>query len=148
MAVRREVLERVGGFDELLGPGRRFRAGEDKDLFDRMLHAGARGRYDPAMLVAHEQWRPRAERLRLDWSYGIGGGARLAKLARIDRAHARAVAVELLWRWGVRDFAACVRSRYKLGATAALLRLAGIIVGFTAAMTVPVRDGHFSPRGS
>jgi glycosyltransferase involved in cell wall biosynthesis len=146
VVVRRFALERVGGFDEMLGAGQRFRAAEDTDLFDRILAAGLRGRYDPALLASHDQWRTRGERLRLDWSYGVGAGARLAKILRRDRRQARLVAGEFLWRWGVLDLARSLRSRYKFGAAAAAIRLVGMVAGLVAAFAHPVRDGRFAPR--
>ena len=146
-AIRREVLEAVGGFDEGLGPGTRLRAGEDKDLFDRILGSGARGRYEPSMRVRHVQWRTRTARLGLDWSYGIGAGARLAKVLRTDRRHARSIASELFGRWGFADLGRSIRSRYKLGMAAALLRLAGMVVGVALGLATRVRDGHYASSG-
>lgn len=148
LAVRRGHLERVAGFDEELGPGARLRGGgEDLDLFDRLLAAGAAGRYEPSAQAFHVQWRSRRERLALDYGYGAGAGARLAKLVRTDRRHARTITKEILWRWGVRDLAVCLRRGYEYGALAALMRLAGMVRGILAGLTVPVRDGHFAPRG-
>lgn len=48
IAYRREWLERLGGFDE------RMRRGEDTDLGQRAVAAGARTAYDPDALVVHE----------------------------------------------------------------------------------------------
>lgn len=45
---RRSVLKEVGGFDETL------RSGEDVDLCWRFIEAGARLRYEPIALVAHD----------------------------------------------------------------------------------------------
>ncbi|MDH6244814.1 mycofactocin biosynthesis glycosyltransferase MftF [Mycobacterium sp. OTB74] len=45
---RRSVLDEVGGFDETL------QCGEDVDLCWRFIEAGARLRYEPIALVAHE----------------------------------------------------------------------------------------------
>lgn len=144
LIVRRTALEGIAGFDERLGPGRFLRAAEDKDLFDRLLGAGYRGRFEPGIRARHEQWRTRRQRLRLDFSYGIGAGARLAKLMRVDRARARRVGREVVVRWGFQDLASCIRNRYEFGALAALLRLGGIVVGFVAAAGLPIRSGHFS----
>ena len=66
------MLERIGGFDERLGPGTWTEAAEDLALFDRLLHAGGAGRYEPQALVLHEQWRARRAVVRLDWGYGKG----------------------------------------------------------------------------
>jgi glycosyltransferase involved in cell wall biosynthesis len=88
-AVRRAVLEKVGGFDEHLGPGTPFRAAEDLDLWDRLVGAGHLGRYVTDLVGSHEQWRDRRDNVGLDWCYGLGSGARLAKLLRTDRGRFR-----------------------------------------------------------
>ena len=59
-------------------------------MFDRLFLAGSVGRYEPAALAWHDQWRERGDVFALEWRYGTGSGARLAKLvppgheARID----------------------------------------------------------------
>lgn len=55
MAVRRDVFERVGGFDTRLGPlgARLYRGGEEVELVDRARKAGARIVYDPRLVVWH-----------------------------------------------------------------------------------------------
>jgi GT2 family glycosyltransferase len=40
MAVKREALQKVGGFDNSLGPGARFKSGEDHDIAVRLLLEG------------------------------------------------------------------------------------------------------------
>jgi GT2 family glycosyltransferase len=79
MAVGRRTLMAVGGFDERLGPGTRFPAGEDNDLGLRLLAAGCRIRYVPDATIHHRAWRGPAEYLPLRWSYGVGQGAYYAK---------------------------------------------------------------------
>ena len=53
--LRREVLERVGVFDEALGlgSGTPWSSGEEIDYVVRALRAGARVEYDPALVVTH-----------------------------------------------------------------------------------------------
>jgi glycosyltransferase involved in cell wall biosynthesis len=54
MAVRREVLDRLGGWRSDLGKLRdTLRSGEDHEFYLRMLHAGLTGVYEPDALVAH-----------------------------------------------------------------------------------------------
>jgi len=146
LAVRRSALLAVSGFDEAFGPGHRFVASEDADLFDRLLAAGLRGRYEPAALAFHEQWRGRRERVRLDYRYGVGAGARLAKLARTDRSRARVVAGEVVVRWGIRTLASDLRRGYRFGVLSDAARLAGMLAGFGAALPTPIREGHFAER--
>lgn len=57
LAIRREVMEQVGGFDARLGydAGRRntLLAGEDVQLAEKVRKAGYSIRYEPAALVSH-----------------------------------------------------------------------------------------------
>lgn len=144
MASRREVLERIGGFDEALGAGAVFRSAPEADFFDRVLAAGWQGRYEPAALAFHEQWRTHEELVRLDYGYGYGNGARLSKLVRTDRARARRVAWDAVWAWGL----ASAWSEWRRGerplAKAALYRLAGTGVGFVRGLATPLRAGHLT----
>ena len=73
-AVKREWIERAGGYDERLGAGSPGGAGEDMDLLWRLLRAGARVRYEPGAVVFHERqsWE---RRLASRSSYGRGLGA-------------------------------------------------------------------------
>lgn len=126
LVVRRTALEVVGGFDERLGPGTWSRAGEDLELQDRLMRAGFVLRYDPAVLVFHDQWRSRGELLRLDYGYGIGAGARAAWLGGTT---GRAVLREALWDNGIRPVGHDLRVGYQFGALTGLVRTAGTCVG-------------------
>lgn len=79
MALARSAVERIGGFDERLGPGTRYPAGEDNDYGLRLLAAGYRILYRPEALLYHRAWREQREFLPLRWKYGIGQGAYYAK---------------------------------------------------------------------
>jgi GT2 family glycosyltransferase len=73
-AVRRDWLERIGGYDERLGAGSPGKAAEDMDLLYRLLLCGAKIRYEPEAVVMHERQtlsRRRASR----HTYGFGIGA-------------------------------------------------------------------------
>ena len=130
LAVRRDAFEAITGFDEHLGPGTRLPAAEDGDLFDRLFAAGYTGRYEPAALAWHDQWRTRTDLVRLEWSYGIGTGARLAKLVRADRQRARALAGEDLWRNGIKILPSLVAEGYQFGVLFVLARVGGASVGY------------------
>lgn len=71
---RRSLLERIGGNDERLGPGSPGQGGVDMDLFYRLLRAGGRIRYEPDLVVYHEQV-DRAGRMARRSPYGYGMGA-------------------------------------------------------------------------
>ena len=91
LAVRTEVARAVGGFDEALGPGTPTRSGEDCEFLVRLVLAGHRLGYEPAVYVWHHH-RPTTAALDAQIrGYFIGLGSFLAKIA-LDRT-ARAVAV-------------------------------------------------------
>lgn len=145
MAVRRSALEQVGGWDDAMGSGGRFRSSPELDLFDRLLAAGWQGRYVPAARASHDQWRSAQELAKLHFRYALGAGARMAKLRRTDRARLRHVARENWWAWGVQDAWKCLRAGYRRGLVLALLRLVGFGLGYLDARRTPVVDGHFRP---
>ncbi len=61
-AVRRSMVQRLGGWDERLGPGAaHFPAADDMDFNFRMLRAGGAAHQTPAMRSSHDQWRSRDE---------------------------------------------------------------------------------------
>lgn len=122
---RRELLERVGGFDERLGPGTALRAGEDADLLRRALQAGARGRYEPAAVVVHLQWRTRSQALRLSFSYGLGSAGAALHRGKGVRAALRGAA----WDDGLCAAARDLRAGYPTGAVAGILRATGAVAG-------------------
>lgn len=79
LAFRRGAFEDVGGFDELFtygsGPG-----GGDVEAAVRVLAAGWRGLYDPALVVLHHHGRrPRAAVDAARRSYDVGRGLFYAK---------------------------------------------------------------------
>jgi GT2 family glycosyltransferase len=79
MAAFRTTLEGVGGFDERLGPGTAFPAGEDNDMGFRLLAAGCQVRYVPDAVIYHRAWRGQGQLIPLRWRYGVGQGAYYAK---------------------------------------------------------------------
>ncbi|MCR2763291.1 glycosyltransferase [Microbacterium sp. zg.B48] len=85
MAFRRETLQGLGGFDPLLGAGRRFGGAEDMDALCRVLHAGFEVVRVPDAVVTHVYTRSDEDYLRLNDSYGLGIGAMCAKWLRTHR---------------------------------------------------------------
>ena len=80
-AVRRGWLERLSGYDERLGVGTPGRAGEDLDLFRRLLEAGGSIAYDPEVVCRHER-KTRAELSARRYGYGVGAGTALGRWLR------------------------------------------------------------------
>jgi glycosyltransferase involved in cell wall biosynthesis len=79
MAVRRAVLEQIGGFDPRLGAGTPCMAGEDTDFVARAVWAGWTVRYDPRPMVSHHHGRKGADAKRQRRAYDRGRGAYYAK---------------------------------------------------------------------
>lgn len=77
--LRRAALDAAGSFDELLGPGARFRGSDDVDMLYRILRAGWQVACSDDIDVVHDDWRRRREQPRLYFGYGIGAGAQSAK---------------------------------------------------------------------
>lgn len=73
-SIRRSVFEAVGGFDEALGAGQKYRC-EDIDFIARTLQANWEAVYDPSLVVYHHHGRrdgEDVESLRHDNSYASG----------------------------------------------------------------------------
>lgn len=146
--VRASGLAAIGGWDDAMGVGGRFKAAPEADLYDRLFAAGYTGWYEPTAVARHDQWRGPRELVALDWRYGYGNGARIAKLARSDGRRARRVAAEAAWGWGLRRLGDAVRYRNKTDSARIVARLAGTAVGFGRALVVPVHDGHYEDRAT
>ena len=137
-AVRRAWFERVGGCDERLGPGSPGRGGVDMDLFYRLLRAGARGRYEPELLVHHEQ-KPREGRRSRRGAYGFGMAAACSLWLREggDRSAAAVLGRWLLLR--LRLLAAALLRRRWSAACDELLVLDGTARGVVHGLRVAGR---------
>jgi hypothetical protein len=147
LGMRRDVLAAIGGFDDEMGVGSRFRAAPETDLFDRCFRAGFGGRYEPAALAYHDHWRGPRRLLLLEARYGFGNGARIAKLVRTDPDRARLVRRDAMVGWGFAEVGRELRAGHGYPALGALVRVVMTVFGFLRARSVPVADGHFRPRG-
>jgi glycosyltransferase involved in cell wall biosynthesis/GT2 family glycosyltransferase len=83
MAVRREALFDVGGFDERLGPGAVVH-GEEADVVVRMLAGGWTCEVADAPTVEHLEWRDEQESLENLFVYQRGLGAYLGTAVHHD----------------------------------------------------------------
>jgi glycosyltransferase involved in cell wall biosynthesis len=81
-AVKRDEIRRLGGFDEVLGPGTSTGGGEDLDIFFRILRSGSQLVHEPAAIVWHRHRADNEALLEQTRGYGLGLGAWLAKIAR------------------------------------------------------------------
>ena len=99
MGILRETWQRLGGFDEALGSGAPFRAGEDADFAVRALLAGWHVAETPAAAVVHHGFRTWAQRDDLIAGYMYGLGAVNMKMLRMAGWHALQPLTTLASRW-------------------------------------------------
>lgn len=72
---RKELLNKIDGFDPLFGAGAKFPC-EDIDVLAECIRVGATGKYDPTVIVSHDHGRKTDEDLKSTMkSYDIGRGA-------------------------------------------------------------------------
>ena len=142
MAVRHSVWSALGGFDEMLGAGSRFKAGEDGDLAMRALYAGHWIYETPEISVTHFGLRTWEQLPALLNSYWYGVGAMMIKPIKIGQWHAALLLLRLAAKW--------VSGRSTVGSSLGprshrLWKLRSFFRGFWAGATVPVNkaSGHY-----
>jgi peptidoglycan/xylan/chitin deacetylase (PgdA/CDA1 family)/GT2 family glycosyltransferase len=127
IALPRKVFLELGGFDERLGPGTRFPAGDDYDLSVRLLDAGYEVQHVPASVVLHRSWRRSHDRLLVRWHYARGVGAFYAKYGFVHDPYVRGLA----WRELSARFRVACRAVLSspLLTAAQIVSLTGLITG-------------------
>jgi GT2 family glycosyltransferase len=127
--VRRSTAERLGGWDERLGPGvPDLPAADDMDFNHRLLRSGGTAVLSPAVRAVHDQWRSPDEVVELQRGYSRAwAGFACKHLARNDGGGLR------LWAWGLVDVldmaASAARRRSPLRARIAVAKLRGLLEG-------------------
>ena len=84
MAVRRDVLRALGGFDEALDTGAPLPGGGDLDIFYRLARGGHPIVSEPRCLVLHQHRREYARLRHQLWTWGLGFMAFVAKSYRAE----------------------------------------------------------------
>lgn len=102
MGFHRNQYERLGGFDEMLGVGARFRSWPERDVGYRILAAGGQIVYTPKALVYHRHWRTWDGVQNTLRNYAIGTGAAIGKYVRCGDWRAWFMLVEWILDQGVR----------------------------------------------
>ena len=95
VAFRRSVIRMVGGYDPALGNGTPACAGEDLEVFLRILRKGYALRYEPHALAWHLHRREMADLRSLLTDYGRGVSAALTSTVIRDPGAAREIASRL-----------------------------------------------------
>lgn len=132
MVARRALFERLGGFDECLGTGCRFRSFEDADMAYRALRAGFAVVLDPENAVVH--WGGRdfsdgsAQRLIRNTRYGKG--AFLAKHLRCGDPLAAYALLRGAFGEAMHLVTNLLRNRSVTGAGRLLYLMQGFVAGF------------------
>lgn len=130
MAVRRAVIEELGGWDERLGAGvPDFPASDDMDFNYRLLRAGGMALATPRLRMLHEQWRTPQEVGPLLRGYMAGNAGFAMKHLRTGDV------LGGLWHWlgGVtfllRNLVGGLRRRDRVRLRVAVFQIHGLILG-------------------
>lgn len=135
MALRRSAWERLGGFDEMLGPGGAFPGGDEGDFAIRALANGWCVLETPNLSVEHHGFRTLDQAFDCMGTYARGTGAMMAKHVRCRTPHARRLLGAMAFRWsrgGVHQTAAIGDRRYRLR------RLHAFATGFAEGARAPL----------
>jgi GT2 family glycosyltransferase len=111
MAIRRDVLDLVGGFDERLDAGTPTRSGGDHEMFARILERGYRLVYEPAAVSRHRHRRTWPELRHTIHGYGVGVYAAWTGEI-VERGHWSVLRQAALWAWRI-QLPALVRALFK-----------------------------------
>ena len=131
MALRRGVWRQVGGFDELLGSGQRFPAGEEGDFALRVLRSGYRVCETPDLEVTHHGFRTWNEGRVLARKYWYGTGAMFGKNLKLAPLSTVRLLVGLGVRFAMGGASLTARSFGRVGTrwTKATAFTRGLLVG-------------------
>jgi hypothetical protein len=140
MAFRRELVLALGGFDHVLGAGRRLAGAEDLDMFCRLLDAGHAIVHDPSCVVHHMNTREGGDYRVLHLGYGLGVGALANKLVRLRFGVGVALSAVLVKR-AIGRWIRNMRNPRKRGAALAMLH--GIGSGFVAGSRLRLQGTTF-----
>lgn len=132
MAIRRDALLRVGGFDPYLGAGARFKAAEEVDLTYRLLLAGYRVAVRPTPAVIHFGFRTYAsgQSREVVRATHRGVSAYLAKHARVGDLRAMRAYVGYLANTSRQVIGNVRRGQRPFGFTRIALTLFGFVDSF------------------
>jgi glycosyltransferase involved in cell wall biosynthesis len=146
MAFNRDAYVGCGGADDRMGAGSRLLSAEDHDLFLRLLVTGWKGKYEPAALVLHRDWRTHREVVQYCWGVGLGTGAMVGKMTRVAGFKVTGPLLKRrLGSDGVAEIATGLRKRSKSMVAASTLKLTGTLTGFVLGVAFRRQGSRFRP---
>jgi glycosyltransferase involved in cell wall biosynthesis len=140
MAARRDALVKIGGFDELLGPGARFPACEDGDVAIRTLIHGSYIYESHDVSVIHYGFRTWAEGQQLTKRDWVGIGAAYAKLISCGRWSGLVI---IFYEGFVIGLLAPIRALLRLKRPQGLRRIVYFLLGLWQGLRTPVNRKTF-----
>ena len=143
MAVRRDAVRALGGFDEAVGPGARFRSADDWDLELRLLLSGWHIYESADLWVVHHGFRSFADGRRHSHANWYGMGAVCAKPVRAG--HPTAVGLGV-WELVAHAAAPAVADLLSLRRPHGLGRIPAFCRGFFRGLTTDVDRAHLLYR--
>jgi GT2 family glycosyltransferase len=131
MILRRDVLHKLGGFDDALDTGKPLPGGGDLDIFYRVVRGGYPLVYEPSCTVFHEHRRDLKALRRQYWSWGLGLMAFVCKCYETDPS--QRTKLRRLVRWWffyqLGQLQRSLRRRHMLPPDMILAELRGAIAG-------------------
>ena len=102
MAMRKSAVVSIGGFDERIGAGTRYGAGEETDVMKRLGSKGMRGFFDPLIVVSHHHGRQSKSEIKgILKNYSKGRGVCLVKA--IFSSNLSRVQMLKSWYWNKKN---------------------------------------------
>jgi GT2 family glycosyltransferase len=135
MAIRRQVVFDIGGFDEMFGPGARFLSGDDWDISLRTLLMGWHVYETADLSVLHHGFRSFEEGRRHAFRDFIAIGALCAKPIRAGRYQCVFLA---MWMFSAQALWPLLRDLFCFRRPSGVARILGFMKGFGQGIRTPV----------
>jgi glycosyltransferase involved in cell wall biosynthesis len=110
-AIRRELIQRVGAFDEILGGGGPLKSSQDFDFIYRAWRAGAVTLLSPDVSVDHYGLREGSDWIATLNAYGVGDGAFYMKHIRCGDLYALSLLMRKLVGLTIREIINPIRRK-------------------------------------
>jgi GT2 family glycosyltransferase len=138
MSVRRALFDKLGMFDPLLGPGARFRAGEESDFAIRALSAGYKVVNASEIAVLHLGVREGDDASALMRGYGWAMGATFAKHVRLGTRDSKGLLFSWLAHFGALGLRNALSGRRPTG----FGLVGGMLAGAYGSLSQPLDRGR------